>query len=387
MKVAVPREIVAGERRVALTPDAAAALVKAGLEVVIERGAGEAASYLDAAFTQAGASLAPDAAALYGQADVVLKVQRPVENTALGRHEVDLLREGSVLVGLLEALTQPDLVRRLAERKVTAFGMEGVPRISRAQKMDALSSQANIAGYRAALIAAQSLPKFFPMLMTAAGTVFAARVLVIGAGVAGLQAIATARRLGAQVWGYDVRPVVKEQVESLGAKFLAFDVGVAEAEDKGGYAKALSAEASRKQQEMLAEKTKDFDVVITTALVPGRTAPRLITKETVAAMRPGSVIVDLAAESGGNCELTKAGEVVVAHGVSIHGPLNLPATMPVHASQLYAKNVTELLNTFVKKGELAIDMSDEVIAGACVTHAGEVVNAAVKAALEAGKSA
>ena len=387
MKVAVPREIVAGERRVALTPDAAAALVKAGLEVVVERGAGEAASYLDAAFTQAGASLAPDAAALYGQADVVLKVQRPVENTALGRHEVDLLREGSVVVGLLEALTQPDLVRRLAERKVTAFGMEGVPRISRAQKMDALSSQANIAGYRAALIAAQSLPKFFPMLMTAAGTVFAARVLVIGAGVAGLQAIATARRLGAQVWGYDVRPVVKEQVESLGAKFLAFDVGVAEAEDKGGYAKALSADASRKQQEMLAEKTKDFDVVITTALVPGRPAPRLITKETVAAMRPGSVIVDLAAESGGNCELTKAGEVVVAHGVSIHGPLNLPATMPVHASQLYAKNVTELLNTFVKNGALVIDLSDEVIAGACVTHAGEVVNEAIKAALAAGKSA
>lgn len=387
MKVAVPREIVAGERRVALTPDATAALVKTGLEVVVERGAGAGASFADDAFTKGGASVAPDAAALYAQADVVLKVQRPVENTALGRHEVDLLREGAVLVGLLEALTQPDLVRRLAARKVTAFGMEGVPRISRAQKMDALSSQANIAGYRAALIAAQALPKFFPMLMTAAGTVFAARVLVIGAGVAGLQAIATARRLGAQVWGYDVRPIVKEQVESLGAKFLAFDVGVAEAEDKGGYAKALSADAARKQQEMLAEKTKDFDVVITTALVPGRPAPRLITKETVAAMRPGSVIVDLAAEAGGNCELTRPGEVVDAHGVAIHGPLNLPASMPVHASQLYARNVTELLNAFVKNGALAIDFSDEVIAGACVTHAGEVVNEAVKAALTAGKSA
>ncbi|MFN8644516.1 MAG: Re/Si-specific NAD(P)(+) transhydrogenase subunit alpha [Candidatus Binatia bacterium] len=387
MKVSVPREIAAGERRVGLTPEAAAALVKAGLEVVVEHGAGEEASFADEAYTKVGAAVAPDATALYGQADVVLKVQRPVENAALGRHEVDLLREGAVLVALLEALTQPDLVRRLAARKVTAFGMEGVPRISRAQKMDALSSQANIAGYRAALIAAQSLPKFFPMLMTAAGTVFAARVLVIGAGVAGLQAIATARRLGAQVWGYDVRPVVKEQVESLGAKFLAFDVGVAEAEDKGGYAKALSAEAARKQQEMLGEKTKDFDVVITTALVPGKPAPRLITKETVAGMRPGSVIVDLAAETGGNCELTRPGEVVVASGVTIHGPLNLPASMPVHASQLYARNVCELLNAFVKKGELAIDMSDEVIAGACVTHAGEVVNAAVKAALEAGKSA
>ena len=363
----------------ALTPEATAALVKTGLSVVIERGAGEGASFSDDAFTAAGAAIAPDAATLYGQGDVVLKVQRPIEHD--GRHEVDLLREGSVLIALLDALTQPDLVRRLAARRITAFGMEGVPRISRAQKMDALSSQANIAGYRAALIAAQALPKFFPMLMTAAGTVFAARVLVIGAGVAGLQAIATARRLGAQVWGYDVRPVVKEQVESLGAKFLAFDLGVADAEDKGGYAKALSADASRKQQEMLAEKTKDFDVVITTALVPGKAAPRLITKETVAAMRPGSVIVDLAAESGGNCELSKPDEVVVVHGVTIHGPTNLPATMPVHASQLYARNVTELLNTFVKNGELAIDLADEVIAGACVTHAGEVVSQAVKATL------
>jgi len=385
MKVAVPRERVAGERRVALTPDAAAALVKGGLTVLIERGAGAEASFSDEAYSAAGATIVPDAATLYGQADVVLKVQRPIEDG--GRHEVDLLREGSVLVGLLEALTQPDLVRRLAARKVTAFGMEGVPRISRAQKMDALSSQANIAGYRAAMIAAQALPKFFPMFMTAAGTVFAARVLVIGAGVAGLQAIATARRLGAQVWGYDVRPVVREQVESLGAKFLAFDLGVADAEDKGGYAKALSADASRKQQDMLAEKTKDFDVVITTALVPGKPAPRLITKETVAAMRPGSVIVDLAAESGGNCELSKPDEVVVAHGVSIHGPTNLPATMPVHASQLYARNVTELLNTFVKNGELALDFTDEVIAGACVTHAGDVVSEAVKATLAAGTTA
>ncbi|MBX3027817.1 Re/Si-specific NAD(P)(+) transhydrogenase subunit alpha [bacterium] len=385
MKIAVPRERAVGERRVALTPEAAAALVKAGLTVAVEHGAGEAASFSDQAYSAAGATIASDVAALCGEADVVLKVQRPIAEG--GRHEVDLLREGSVLVGLLDALTQPDLVRRLAARRITAFGMEGVPRISRAQKMDALSSQANIAGYRAALIAAQALPKFFPMLMTAAGTVFAARVLVIGAGVAGLQAIATARRLGAQVWGYDVRPVVKEQVESLGAKFLAFDLGVSDAEDRGGYAKALSADASRKQQEMLAEKTKDFDVVITTAMVPGKRAPRLITKETVAAMRPGSVIVDLAAESGGNCELTTAGEVVVAHGVSIHGPVNLPASMPVHASQLYARNVTELLNAFVKNGALAIDLADEVIAGACVTHAGEVVNEAVKAAMATGTSA
>src|SRR6185369_7672930 len=283
-------------------------------------------------------------ATLYGQADVLLKVQKPT------LEEADRLREGAVLVAFLQALSSPDVVQRLAARRITSFGMEGIPRISRAQKMDALSSQANIAGYKAVLIAASSSPKFFPMLMTAAGTVFAAKVLVIGAGVAGLQAIATARRLGAQVWGYDVRPVVKEQVESLGAKFLEFDVGITSAEDAGGYAKALTPEQSRRQQEMLAERTKDFDVVVTTALVPGRPAPRLVTKETVAGMRAGSVIVDLAAEAGGNCELTVADEVVERHGVTILGPTNLPATMPVHASQLYARNVTELLKEIVKDG-------------------------------------
>jgi NAD(P) transhydrogenase subunit alpha len=381
MKIAVPREITPGERRVALTPDAAAALIKGGLEVVIETGAGDGAFHPDLVFEQAGARIAPDADTLYAQADVLLKVQKP----ALA--EVDRLREGAVLVSFLQALTSPDLVQRLAARRITSFGMEGIPRISRAQKMDALSSQANIAGYKAVLIAGESLAKFFPMLMTAAGTVFAARVLVIGAGVAGLQAVATARRLGAQVWGYDVRSAVKEQVESLGAKFLEFDLGVADAEDTGGYAKALSAEASRRQQELLAEGMKDFDVVITTALVPGRPAPRLVPKETVAGMRPGSVIVDLAAEAGGNCELTEPDTVVVKHGITIHGPTNLPATMPVHASQLYARNVTELLREFVRDGALALDFDDEVIRGACVTHGGEVINGAVKAVLAARKTA
>ena len=381
MKIAVPRETAPGERRVALTPDAAGALVKGGLEVLVEAGAGEGAFHPDAAFEKSGARIVGDASALCGEADVVLKVQKP----ALG--EVDRLRQGGVLISFLQALTSPDLVQRLAARRVTSFGMEGIPRISRAQKMDALSSQANIAGYKAVLIAAESLPKFFPMMMTAAGTVFAARVLVIGAGVAGLQAIATARRLGAQVWGYDVRPVVKEQVESLGAKFLEFDLGVSDAEDKGGYAKALSAEASRRQQEMLGEKTKEYDVVVTTALVPGRTAPRLVTKETVAGMRPGSVIVDLAAEAGGNCELTEPDRVVVRHGVTIHGPTNLPATMPVHASQLYARNVSELLRELVKDRALALNFEDEVVKGACVTHGGEIVSDAVKAALGARKSA
>ena len=387
MKVAVPREITAGEHRVALTPDAAATLVKSGLEVVVETGAGAGAFHADAAFEAAGARIVADATALYGQADVVLKVQKPQEHSTLGQHEVDLMREGTVLVAFLHALTSPDLVRRLAARKITSFAMEGVPRISRAQRMDALSSQANIAGYKAALIAAESLAKFFPMLMTAAGTVFAAKVLVMGAGVAGLQAIATTRRLGAQVWGYDVRPVVKEQVESLGAKFLEFNLGVTDAEDKGGYAKALSADASRKQQELLAEKSKEFDVIITTALVPGRAAPRLITKETVAAMRPGSVIVDLAAEAGGNCELTEPDRVITVNGVTIHGPTNLPATVPVHASQLYARNVTELLKEFVKDGALALDFTDEVINATCVTHGGEIVNEAVKAAMAGERTA
>jgi NAD(P) transhydrogenase subunit alpha len=379
MRIAVPREIAHGEHRVALTPDAAATLVTLGLEVVIETGAGDGAFHSDAAFERTGARIAPDADTLYAQANVVLKVQKPAPG------EVSQIREGAVLVSFLQALTSPDLVQQLAARRVTSFGMEEIPRISRAQKMDALSSQANIAGYKAVLIAAESLAKFFPMLMTAAGTVFAARVLVMGAGVAGLQAIATARRLGAQVWGYDVRPVVKEQVESLGAKFLALDVGFANAEDRSGYATALSAEASRRQQEMLAERIKEFDVVVTTALVPGRPAPRLVTKEAIAGMRPGSVIVDVAAEAGGNCELTEPDTVVVRHGVTIHGPTNLPATMPVHASQLYARNVTELLREFVKDGALALDFDDEILKAACVTHDGAVVNQAVQAALAAGK--
>ena len=381
MKVAVPRETAPGERRVALTPDAAAALAKSRLDVLVETGAGDGAFHSDAAFERAGARIVRAAGGLYAQADVVVKVQPPT------LAEVDQLREGTVLVSFLKALTGFDLVQRLAARRITSFGMEGVPRISRAQKMDALSSQANIAGYKAVLIAAESLGKFFPMLMTAAGTVFAARVLVMGAGVAGLQAIATARRLGAQVSGYDVRAAVKEQIESLGAKFLQLELGIADAEDTGGYARALSADAARQQQHLLAEKTADFDVVVTTALVPGQPAPRLITKETVARMRSGSVIVDLAAEAGGNCELTEPDRVVVAHGVTIHGPTNLPATLPVHASQLYARNVSELLRELVKDGTLALDFEDEVVKATCVTHGGEIVNAAVNAAVAARTTA
>jgi len=361
MKLAIPKETAAGERRVALAPESVAPLKKAGLEVQIQSGAGEGAFFADTEYEKAGARVVADAGKLLGEADIVAKVQKPSSS------EVDRLREGAVLIGFLQPASSAELIQRLAKRKIAAFAMEAIPRISRAQKMDALSSQASIAGYKAALIAAGSLGKYFPMLMTAAGTVAPSKVLVLGAGVAGLQAIATARRLGAMVWGYDVRPVVKEQVESLGAKFLEFDLGLTDTQDKGGYAKELSDEAKRKQQEMLADKTKEFDVVLTTALVPGKPAPKLITKETVAGMRPGSVIVDLAAETGGNCELTEPGKTVIKHGVIIHGPVDLPGTMPTHASQLYSRNVTALVQHLVKDGKLNLDFSDEIVKATCVT--------------------
>ncbi len=366
MRITVPKEVVAGERRVAIVPDAVASLVKAGHEVLVQTNAGIGAAFSDADFQKAGARIVPDAATLLREADILVKFHQPTDTEVAG------LREGVALIAFLYAGTHPDLVKQLAARKITAFSMDAIPRISRAQSMDALSSQANIAGFKAVLLAADSLPKIFPMLMTAAGTIFPAKVLVLGAGVAGLQALATAKRLGAQVWGYDVRPIVKEQVQSLGAKFLEFDLGVKDAEDKGGYAKELSAEAKQKQQQMLAEKMKEFDVVITTALIPGKPAPRLVTKETVAGMKPGSVIVDLAAEAGGNCELTEPGKTVEKHGVTILGPLNLPSTVPVHASQLYSRNVTELLKLIIKDGKLNVDFSDEIISATCVTHAGEV---------------
>jgi NAD(P) transhydrogenase subunit alpha len=363
MKLGIPKERVAGERRVALVPDSIAGLKKLGLEVVLERGAGEGAFFSDADYEKAGARVV---SGVFAEADIVVKLHKPTSD------EVAQLRPGAVLISFLHAAANPEVVRQLAERRVTALAMEAVPRISRAQSMDALSSQANVAGYKAVVLAAEAMPKFLPMMTTAAGTIRPAKVLVLGAGVAGLQAIATARRLGAVVWGYDVRAAVKEQVESLGAKFLEFDIGVKDAEGTGGYAKELSAEAKQKQQEQLGLKTREFDVVITTAAIPGKAAPRLITKETVAAMKPGSVIVDLAAETGGNCELTEPGQTVVKHGVTIVGPVNLPATMPVHASQLYAKNITELLKLLVTKdGKLNLDFTDEIIKAACLTHDGQ----------------
>jgi NAD(P) transhydrogenase subunit alpha len=370
MKIGIPRETTPGERRVALVPDALAAVRKLGLETLVEAGAGSGAYFADADYQKAGATIAADRNGLFAEADIVAKVQRPTVDEAV------LLREGSALISFLQPATNPQVIQTLSDRLVSAFSMDLIPRISRAQSMDALSSQASISGYKAVLIAASSLGKFFPMLTTAAGTIFASKVLVLGAGVAGLQAIATARRLGAMIWGYDVRPAVKEQVESLGAKFLQFELGEKETEDKGGYAKQLSAETQQRQQQWLAEQTKGFDVVITTALIPGRPAPRLITRQTVEQMRPGSVIVDLAAEAGGNCEITDPGKTIEHHGVIIHGPLNLPSSAAVHASQMYARNITSFLALIVKDGKLTIDPSDEIIRASLVTHQGEIPSAA-----------
>ena len=360
MRIGVPRETAAGERRVALVPEVVGKLVPAGFEVLVQRGAGEAASSPDAAYEEAGARLVDD----WADAEAVVKVQKPSEEEA-GR-----LREGQVLIGFLQPLTDPEGIERLAQRGVIAFAMESIPRITRAQAMDALSSQATVSGYKATLLAAERLPKFFPMLMTAAGTVAPAKVLVLGAGVAGLQAVATARRLGAVVTGFDVRPVVREQIESLGANWL--DLGVIGEETAGGYAAELTEEQQRQQQEELEARMPEFDVVITTALIPGRPAPKLIPASAVAAMRPGSVVVDLAAEAGGNCELTEPGEEVVREGVTIVGLTNLPSTMPFHASQLYARNVFALLHHLAPEGALALDWEDEITAGACVTRKQEV---------------
>jgi proton-translocating NAD(P)+ transhydrogenase subunit alpha len=356
VRIGVPRELEPGERRVALVPDAVSRLAAGGFEVVVEPGAGAEASFPDEAYREAGATLAE----AVWEADAVAKVRKPTAE------EAARLRSGQVLVGFLEPLTDPDGIRRLADRGVNAFAMESIPRITRAQPMDALSSQATVSGYKAVLIAADRLPRFFPMLMTAAGTVAPAKVLVVGAGVAGLQAIATAHRLGAVVSGFDVRPVVREQVESLGASFL--DLGIVGEETAGGYARELTEDEQRRQQEALEERIPDFDVVVTTALVPGRAAPRLIPATAVAKMRPGAVIVDLGAEAGGNCELTEPGEVVQRDGVTIVGLTNLPSTMPFHASQLYARNVSSLLQHLAPEGELALDWDDEITAGACVTR-------------------
>ena len=356
MRIGVPRETAEGERRVALVPEVAAKLVEVGHEIVVEGGAGSAASFADAAFAEAGATVGESV----WDADVVVKVQKP------SAVEAARLHSGAVLIGFLQPLTDTEGIERLTEQGVVGFAMESIPRITRAQSMDALSSQATVGGYKAALIAADRLPRFMPMLTTAAGTVQPAKILVIGAGVAGLQAIATARRLGAVVFGFDVREAVREQIESLGAKFL--DLGVKGEETAGGYATELTPEQQAQQQAELEKRLPEFDVVITTAAIPGRPAPKLIPASAVEAMRPGSVIVDLAAETGGNCELTEPGEDIDHGGVTIVGRLNLPSEMAYHASQLYARNVQALLNHLAPEGELVLDFDDEITSGACVTR-------------------
>jgi NAD(P) transhydrogenase subunit alpha len=378
MKIAVPRETAEGETRVALTPQIAGQLVADGMEVLVQAGAGEASSNLDDAYKEAGATIVPDAAALYGQADVVLRVGRPSDE------EIEMLKEGTVLIGTLGTLAKPELAQKLATRGVTAISMDAIPRITRAQSMDTLSSQATVGGYKAVLMAAERLPKFFPLLTTAAGTIRPARGIVMGAGVAGLMAIGTAKRLGAVVEATDVRPVVKEQVQSLGGTFIEVEMTEeekAKAETAGGYATEMSDDYKRRQAELIAERVKEADFVITTALIPGRPAPKLVTDEMVKSMKPGSVIIDMAAEMGGNVEGTEPNKEVVKHDVLIVGYTNLPATMPGSATQMYAKNLQTLIKHLVSDGKLELDFDDEITKGATITHGGKVVHEATAKAL------
>jgi NAD(P) transhydrogenase subunit alpha len=377
MRIAVPKEITAGEQRVATVPDVVGRLVKLGVEVLVEAGAGAGAFQSDEAYAAAGAKIVADAAGLYRDADVVLKVQPPT------LEEVEALREGTILIGLLAPHKNRDVVARLRDRRLTSLALELIPRISRAQAMDALSSQASVAGYRAVLMAAYRLGKFMPMLTTPTGTIRPARFLIIGVGVAGLQAIATARRLGAMVEAYDVRPATKEQVESLGAKFIQMDI---KADARGGYARELTAEEKQQQQALIAKHVAQADAVITTAAVPGRQAPRIITVEMVEQMRAGSVIIDLAAESGGNCELTKADKGVRYHDVEICGPVNVASTLSTHASEMYAKNMLNLLQLMIKDGRLAPDWEDEVLRDSTLTRDGEIKFGPIRTLIEGGQS-
>jgi NAD(P) transhydrogenase subunit alpha len=378
MRIGVPAETSSGERRVALVPASIAPLTKAGLEVVIERGAGQQAGFPDSAYEEKGAQLIASRSELFSAADVILFVRAAGAAADRARADLPLLRSGQFVIGLADPLGAPEAVRELAGRGVTAFALELIPRITRAQSMDVLSSMATISGYKAVLLAANSLPRMFPLLTTAAGTVTPAHVFIVGVGVAGLQAIATARKLGAVVEAYDVRPAVKEQVQSVGAKFVELPLETAQAEDKGGYAKAQDESFYQRQRQMMARVIAASDVVITTAVVPGKKAPVLVTSEMARGMAPGSVIVDLAAERGGNCELTRADQIVVEKGVTILGPTNLPSTVPYHASQMYAKNITTFLLHLVKDGNVKVDTTDEITRETLVTQGGEVVNARIR---------
>lgn len=372
MIIGVTKETFPGERRVALVPGSVGALKKLGVEVQLETGAGEAAGYLDTAYHDAGATVVADRAAVLQAADVLVQVRAAVANPEAGKADLDQLRSGQLLIAQCDPLSDPQAMQQLAAKQASIFALELVPRITRAQSMDVLSSMATIAGYKAVLLAASHSPQMFPMMMTAAGTLTPARVFILGAGVAGLQAIATARRLGAVVSAYDVRPAVKEQVQSLGAKFIEMDLGTAEG--KGGYAREMDEEFYRKQRELMLKVIAESDVVITTAAIPGKKAPILVTEEMVKAMPTGGVIVDLAAERGGNCELTTPGETITVDGVTILGPLNIPTDIPRHASQMYSNNITTFLKLLIKEGQLNLNRDDEIIAGTLVTHAGELVH-------------
>ena len=378
MIVGVPKETFPGETRVALVPGVLKALSKAGVEVVIEGGAGQAAGYPDSVFVEQGAKILASRKEVFDAAEIVAQVRTLGANLEAGAGDLDLVKEGQLVLGFADPLSNTDAASRIAEKGVTLVGMELIPRITRAQSMDALSSMATVAGYRAVLLAASHLPKLFPMMMTAAGTLSATKAFVIGAGVAGLQACATAKRLGAVVKAYDVRSAVKDQVISVGAKFVELEVDAGDAEDKGGYAKALGEDFYRRQRELMAEVVSESDVVITTAAIPGKKSPVLVTAEMVERMPPGSVIVDLAAERGGNCELTKADEVVHAHDVTILGPTNIVAGAPFHASQMYGKNVVTLLAHLVKDGQLVLDMDDEITQGVVMTKDREIVHPRVR---------
>ena len=386
MIVGVPKESFPGERRVALVPVAVPALQKGKMEVVVETGAGVAASYSDSAYSERGAIVVGTRAEVFAKADVILQVRAAGANPEAGRTDLDLFREGQILVALCEPLAAPEPLAELARRNVSCFALELVPRITRAQSMDVLSSMGTITGYKAVILAAEAMPRMFPLLMTAAGTLQAVRVLVLGAGVAGLQAIGTARRLGAVVEAYDVRPVVREQVESLGAKFVDLGVDTRDAEDAGGYAKAQSEQALQRQREALTKVVAADDIVITTALVPGKRAPVLLTADMVRAMSAGAVVVDLAADKGGNCELTRPGQTVVEGGVTILGPVNLASTVPNDASQMFSKNLVTFLLHAAKDGQVALESEDEIIRGTLVCRGGKVVNDKVQSALGAGSA-
>ena len=378
MLIGAPREIASGERRVAIVPEVVPLLTRAGHRVVVERGAGQRAGFTDEAYKAVGADVVDTPEQIYATAQMILKVQRPARAESSGEAELDMLTKGTVLIGLLQPSGDPALFQQLADREIIACSMELVPRTTRAQMMDALSSQSTVAGYKAVLLAANALQKFFPMLMTAAGTVRPARVLVIGAGVAGLQAIATARRIGAVVEAFDTRPVVKEQVQSLGASFVELDVHLEDAQDAGGYARELSDRHITREKELIHKHALQADVIITTALVPGKPAPVLLTAETVEAMRPGSVIVDLAGEQGGNCELTIPGETIVTHDVTIISPLHISSDLAYHASQMYAKNISALVALLAPKGELNLNFGDDIINAVVITANGEVRHEATR---------